>query len=78
MPKAVRFEGYGGVNVLKIVDVPRPVAGPGQVLVQVKAAGINPGEAKIREGLLHSRWPWCSRPARAATWPGSWPRRVPA
>jgi NADPH:quinone reductase-like Zn-dependent oxidoreductase len=57
MPKAVRFEGYGGVDVLKVVDVPRPVAGPGQVLVQVKAAGINPGEAKIREGLLHSRWP---------------------
>jgi NADPH:quinone reductase-like Zn-dependent oxidoreductase len=27
------------------------------VLVEVKAAGINPGEAKIRSGLLHSRWP---------------------
>jgi len=37
--------------------VPRPVPGAGQVLVQVKAAGINPGEAKIREGLTHSRWP---------------------
>jgi NADPH:quinone reductase-like Zn-dependent oxidoreductase len=57
MPKAVRFEEYGGVGVLKVVDVPRPVPGPGQVLVQVRAAGINPGEAKIREGLLHSRWP---------------------
>ena len=40
-----------------MVDVPRPVPGAGQVLVQVKAAGINPGEAKIRSGLLHSRWP---------------------
>jgi NADPH:quinone reductase-like Zn-dependent oxidoreductase len=57
MPKAVRFDGYGGVDVLEVRDVPRPVPGPGQVLVQVKAAGINPGEAKIREGLLHSRWP---------------------
>ena len=57
MPKAVRFEEYGGVDVLKVVDVPRPLPGPGQVLVQVKAAGINPGEAKIREGLMHSRWP---------------------
>jgi NADPH:quinone reductase-like Zn-dependent oxidoreductase len=55
--KAVRFEEYGGVDVLKVVDVPRPVPGPGQVLVQVKAAGINPGEAKIRAGLLHARWP---------------------
>src|SRR6185312_13831757 len=57
MPKAVRFEEYGGIDVLKVVDVPRPMPGPDQVLVQVKAAGINPGEAKIREGLLHSRWP---------------------
>jgi NADPH:quinone reductase-like Zn-dependent oxidoreductase len=57
MPKAVRFDEYGGIDVLKVVDVPQPVPGPGQVLVRVKAAGINPGEAKIREGLLHSRWP---------------------
>jgi len=57
MPKAVRFDQYGDVDVLNVVDVPRPVPGPGQVLVQVKAAGINPGEAKIREGLLRARWP---------------------
>ena len=49
--KAVRFDEYGDIDVLKVVDVPTPVPGPGQVLVQVKAAGINPGEAKIREGL---------------------------
>jgi len=55
--KAVRFDEYGGIDVLKVVDVPRPVPGAGQVLVQVKAAGINPGEAKIRAGLLHARWP---------------------
>jgi NADPH:quinone reductase-like Zn-dependent oxidoreductase len=55
--KAVRFDEYGGIDVLHVVDVPAPVTGPGQVLVQVKAAGINPGEAKIREGLLHARWP---------------------
>jgi NADPH:quinone reductase-like Zn-dependent oxidoreductase len=57
MPKAVRFDKYGDVNVLQVVDVPRPVPGPGQVLVQVRAAGINPGEAKIRDGLLDSMWP---------------------
>jgi NADPH:quinone reductase-like Zn-dependent oxidoreductase len=55
--KAVRFDEYGGVDVLKVVEVPRPEPGAGQVLVQVKAAGINPGEAKIRVGLLHARWP---------------------
>ena len=57
MPKAVRFEEYGGIDVLKVLDVERPVPGAGQVLVRVKAAGINPGEANIRSGALHSRWP---------------------
>src|ERR1700733_9332479 len=57
MPLAVRFKEYGGVEVLEVVDVPRPVPGPGQVLVEVKAAGINPGEISIRQGLLHAMWP---------------------
>jgi len=57
MPKAVRFDEYGDIDVLKVVEVPRPVPGPGQVLVKVKAAGINPGEASIRKGLLHAMWP---------------------
>ena len=35
----------------------RPVPGPGQVLIEVRAAAINPGEANIRKGLLHERWP---------------------
>jgi NADPH:quinone reductase-like Zn-dependent oxidoreductase len=55
--QAVRFGEYGGVDVLDVVEVPVPEPGPGEALVQVKAAGINPGEAKIRQGLLHSRWP---------------------
>jgi NADPH:quinone reductase-like Zn-dependent oxidoreductase len=55
--KAVRFDEYGDVDVLKVADVPVPDPGAGQVLVRVKAAGINPGEAKIREGLLHAMWP---------------------
>jgi NADPH:quinone reductase-like Zn-dependent oxidoreductase len=57
MSRAVRFEEYGGVDVLSVVDVDPPVPGPGQLLVGVKAAGINPGESKIREGLLRERWP---------------------
>jgi NADPH:quinone reductase-like Zn-dependent oxidoreductase len=57
MARAVRFDQYGGLDVLQVVDVPDPVPGPGEVLVRVKAASINPGEAKIREGALHSRYP---------------------
>jgi NADPH:quinone reductase-like Zn-dependent oxidoreductase len=55
--KAVRFDDYGGVDVLEAREVEDPVAGPGQVLVAVKAAGINPGEISIREGRVQARWP---------------------
>ncbi len=55
--KAVRFDAYGPVDVLDLREVPVPEPGPGQVLVRVKAAGIHPGEAKVREGQLHERWP---------------------
>jgi NADPH:quinone reductase-like Zn-dependent oxidoreductase len=40
-----------------VVDVERPTPGPGKVLVRVKAAGINPGEASIRKGMFADRWP---------------------
>ncbi|WP_329238686.1 NADP-dependent oxidoreductase [Actinoallomurus sp. NBC_01490] len=57
MPKAVRFQQYGGIEVLRVVEVDRPVPGPGQVLVRVVVAAINPGEVHIRTGALHDRWP---------------------
>jgi NADPH:quinone reductase-like Zn-dependent oxidoreductase len=57
MPKAVRFDEYGGVDVLYVADVDRPVPGPGQVLVRVKAAAINPGEGKIRSGAMAKVFP---------------------
>src|ERR1700757_832610 len=55
--KAVRFDEYGPVEVLEVREVPVPEPGPGQVLIKVKAVGINPGEAMIRQGFLHDRWP---------------------
>jgi len=57
MTKAVQFDSYGGIDVLEVRDVPRPVPGAGEVLVEVRAAGINPSEAVIRSGALHDRWP---------------------
>jgi NADPH:quinone reductase-like Zn-dependent oxidoreductase len=57
MSKAVRFDEYGGIDVLRVADVPVPEPGDGQVLIEVEAASINPGEAKIRLGLLHERFP---------------------
>lgn len=55
--KAVKFDQYGGTDVLHIEEVARPVPGPRQVLVRVKAAGINPGESGIREGKFAKQWP---------------------
>ena len=55
--KAVRIDDYGGVEVLEVRDVARPTPGPGQVLVAVRAAGINPSEAKIREGAVREIFP---------------------
>jgi NADPH:quinone reductase-like Zn-dependent oxidoreductase len=55
--KAVRFDRYGGIEVLQVQDVPVPEPSHGEALVKVKAASINPGEAKIREGVFQAIWP---------------------
>jgi NADPH:quinone reductase-like Zn-dependent oxidoreductase len=55
--KAVRFDHYGGPEVLEVRDVDDPIPGTGEALVRVRAASINPGEIAIREGFLHERWP---------------------
>lgn len=49
--KAVRLHAYGGPEALRYEDTPRPVPGAGEVLVRVHAAGVNPVDWKIREGL---------------------------
>ena len=57
MPKAVQFDDYGGIEVLEVRDVARPKPGPDQVLVAVRAAGINPSEAALREGRVREIFP---------------------
>ena len=55
--KAVQFDDYGGVEVLRVRDVPRPEPGPDQVLVAVRAASINPSEGTMRAGLVRDFFP---------------------
>ena len=55
--RAVKFTSYGGPDVLDVVEVQRPTAGPGQVVVAVITAATNPGEIGIREGHFADVWP---------------------
>jgi NADPH:quinone reductase-like Zn-dependent oxidoreductase len=57
MPRAVRYSEFGGIDVLRVDEVQRPVPGSEQVLVRVKAAGINPSEAAIRSGAVSKLFP---------------------
>jgi NADPH:quinone reductase-like Zn-dependent oxidoreductase len=57
MVKAVRYDEFGGIDVLRVDEVERPVPRDGQVLVRVKAAGINPSEAVIRTGAVAELFP---------------------
>ncbi|WP_030868866.1 NADP-dependent oxidoreductase [Streptomyces sp. NRRL F-2747] len=50
--KAITYDAYGTSGNLKLVDVPQPKVGPGEVLVRVKAAGVNPVDWKLAAGYL--------------------------
>jgi NADPH:quinone reductase-like Zn-dependent oxidoreductase len=50
MPLAYGFTAYGGPSNQRFLDLPTPVPGPGQILVGVGAAGVNPVDWKVREG----------------------------
>lgn len=56
--RAIVQDEYGDADVLSLRDIPRPVAGDGEVLVQVRAAGVDPGVWHLMTGL-----PYLARPA---------------
>lgn len=49
--KAVQFSEYGGPEVLRVVEVAEPHAGPGEIRIAVRAVGVNPSDWKRRAGL---------------------------
>ena len=53
--KAIQVEQLGGPEVLKLCEVPDPVPGPGQVVVSLKAVGVNPVDTYIRSGIYGER-----------------------
>ena len=48
--KAAVTEAFGGIDRVVVRDIPRPAPGPGEVLVRVRAASMNPLDCKLREG----------------------------
>src|SRR5215831_9908926 len=55
MMKAIRVHQFGGPEVLKLEEIPDPVAGKGQVVIRVHAVGVNPVDTYIRAGIYGSR-----------------------
>lgn len=55
--KAVQYAEHGGPEVLHVVEVDEPHAGPGQARIAVRAAGVNPVDWKIRRGLMRVKLP---------------------
>ena len=55
--RAVRFDAFGGPEVLHVVDVEEPHPGPGQIRVAVRAASVNPIDWKVRSGMLGGELP---------------------
>src|ERR1700722_12107550 len=52
--RAIRIHEFGGPNVLQDEEVPRPTPGAGEVLVRVRAVGVNPYDWKFRKGMYPS------------------------
>jgi NADPH:quinone reductase-like Zn-dependent oxidoreductase len=55
--KAISIRKFGGREVLEFLDLPKPTIKPNEILVRLKAAGVNPVDWKIRKGLLQGRLP---------------------
>ncbi|MEW2383115.1 NADP-dependent oxidoreductase [Micromonospora sp. NPDC047707] len=55
--KAIAIDEYGPADLLTVRELPDPPVGPDVVLVQVRAAGVNPVDWKVREGYLAGAFP---------------------
>ena len=78
--KAIRIHNYGGPEVLQYEDAPSPKPAPGDVLIRIHAAGVNPADWKVREvhlkQFVQNKFPLIPRLGRVGRGGGSRPRCV--
>src|SRR5512135_3529368 len=55
--KAIQVNEFGAPEVMKLVEIPDPQPGPGEVVVEVRAAGVNPVDTYIRAGFYRPDLP---------------------
>lgn len=55
--KAILLEGFGGIEKLKLTNIPTPIPADDEILIKIKCAGVNPVDWKIRAGYLKERIP---------------------
>ena len=67
--KAVRVHNYGGPEVLRFEDAPRPTPGSGELLIRVHAASVNPLDWKVRAGFMKGTCLSRCHSYRAGTFP---------
>ncbi|SFS09125.1 Alcohol dehydrogenase GroES-like domain-containing protein [Microbacterium sp. cf046] len=54
MAEAIAYTEFGGPEVLRLINIPTPTAGAGEIAVRIEAAGVNPIDGKLRSGLRAS------------------------
>ena len=63
--KAIGFTEFGGPEVLRVLELPDPEAGPGQVRVRVQAAAVNPADTAARSGWMQRNYPPDTLPGKS-------------
>ena len=69
--RAILVEEYGGPDNLKVVEIPKPTPGPGDVIVKIAASGVNFIDVYFRTGLY--KMPTCR--SRSAAKPRAWSKQ---
>ena len=73
--RAIGVTDFGGPEQLKVVDVPEPHAGPGEVRIRVHAAAVNPTDTGLRSGAYGDRLQGIDPPYIRVWTPRGWSAR---